>query len=80
MLPTAYIPSMSFGTYVVLAGFKLGLIGKFSPEALSLQFTKGLLGLFLQVLLLKVSLYSLGSGEIPLLDIVACVGYAFTGM
>ncbi|KAF9600956.1 hypothetical protein IFM89_014662 [Coptis chinensis] len=66
--PDLYIPLMSFGTYVVLASFKLGLIGKFSPEALSLQFTKGLLGWFLQVLLLKVSLYSLGSGEAPLLD------------
>ncbi|KAF9590598.1 hypothetical protein IFM89_035916, partial [Coptis chinensis] len=43
-----YIPLMSFGTYVVLAGFTLGLIRKFSPEALSLQFTKGLLGWFLQ--------------------------------
>ncbi|KAF9617908.1 hypothetical protein IFM89_039127 [Coptis chinensis] len=51
----------------------------FSPKALSLQFTKGLLGWFLQVLLLKVSLYSLGSGEAPLLDIVAYAGYAFTG-
>ncbi|KAF9621878.1 hypothetical protein IFM89_028466 [Coptis chinensis] len=78
--PDLYIPLMSFGTYVVLAGFTLGLIGKFSPEALSLQFTKGLLGWFLQVLLLKVSLYSLGSGEAPLLDIVAYAGYAFTGM
>ncbi|KAF9588233.1 hypothetical protein IFM89_008633 [Coptis chinensis] len=26
--PDPYIPLMSFGTYVVLAGFKLGLIGK----------------------------------------------------
>lgn len=78
--PDLYIPLMSFGTYLVLAGFTLGLVGKFSPEALSLQFTKGILGWFLQVLLLKVSLYSLGSGEAPLLDIVAYAGYAFTGM
>ncbi|XXG55801.1 hypothetical protein AAC387_Pa03g3390 [Persea americana] len=78
--PDLYIPFMSFGTYVVLAGFSLGLLGKFSPETLSLQFTKGLLGWFLQVALLKVLLYSLGSGEAPLLDIVAYAGYAFTGM
>ncbi|KAF8388590.1 hypothetical protein HHK36_027267 [Tetracentron sinense] len=78
--PDLYIPFMAFGTYMVLAGFSLGLHGKFSPEALSLQFTKGLLGWFLQVVLLKASLYSLGSGEAPLLDIVAYGGYAFTGM
>ncbi|KAK9150849.1 hypothetical protein Syun_009158 [Stephania yunnanensis] len=78
--PDLYIPLMAFGSYVVLAGFSLGLLGKFSPEALSLQFTKGLLGWFLQVVLLKVLLYSLGSGEAPLLDIVAYAGYAFTGM
>ncbi|KAF5199996.1 Pentatricopeptide repeat-containing protein [Thalictrum thalictroides] len=78
--PDLYIPLMSFGTYLVLAGFTLGLIGKFSPEALILQFTKGLVGWFLQIMLLKVSLYLLGSGEAPLLDIVAYAGYAFTGM
>ncbi|XP_042510999.1 protein YIF1B-A-like [Macadamia integrifolia] len=78
--PDLYIPLMAFGTYVVLAGFSLGLNGRFSPEALSLLFTKGLLGWFLQVVLLKASLYSLGSGEAPLLDIVAYGGYAFTGM
>ncbi|XP_077233530.1 uncharacterized protein LOC143875817 isoform X2 [Tasmannia lanceolata] len=78
--PDLYIPFMAFGTYVVLAGFSLGLLGKFSPEALSLQFTKGLLGWFLQVALLKGMLYLLGSGEAPLLDIVAYGGYAFTGL
>ncbi|XP_042475242.1 protein YIF1B-A-like [Macadamia integrifolia] len=79
--PDLYIPLMAFGTYVVLSGFSLGLIGKFSPEALSLQFSRGLLGWFLQVMLLKASLYySLGSGKAPLLDIVAYCGYAFAGM
>lgn len=78
--PDLYIPFMAFGTYMVLAGFSLGLIEKFSPEALSLQFTKGALGWFLQVTLLKVMLYSLGSGGAPLLDIVAYAGYAFIGM
>ncbi|XP_042482786.1 protein YIF1B-B-like isoform X1 [Macadamia integrifolia] len=78
--PDLYIPLMAFVTYVVLCGFSLGLVGKFSPEALSLQFTKGLLGWFLQVLVLKLSMYSLGGGEAPLLDLVAYGGYAFTGM
>jgi hypothetical protein len=53
---------------------------RFSPEALNWLFIKGLLGWFLQVALLKVTLLSLGSGEAPLLDIVAYAGYTFTGM
>ncbi|XP_048497099.1 uncharacterized protein LOC104888827 isoform X3 [Beta vulgaris subsp. vulgaris] len=78
--PDLYIPFMAFGTYVILAALLLGLRGKFSPESLNLLFVKGLLGWFLQVSLLKVSLLSLGSGEAPLLDIVAYGGYAFTGL
>ncbi|KAK1586631.1 hypothetical protein Q3G72_004440 [Acer saccharum] len=77
--PDLYIPFMAFGTYVVLAGFMLGLQGKFSPEALNWLFIKGLLGWFTQVMLLKLTLLSLGSGEAPLLDIVAYAGYTFTG-
>ncbi|KAM1241641.1 hypothetical protein ACFX13_047882 [Malus domestica] len=52
----------------------------FSPEALNWLFIKGLLGWFMQVALLKVSLLSLGGGEAPLLDMVAYAGYAFTGL
>ncbi|XVE84508.1 hypothetical protein DITRI_Ditri17bG0019300 [Diplodiscus trichospermus] len=78
--PDLYIPFMAFGTYVVLAGLSLGLQGKFSPEALNWLFVKGLFGWFLQVMLLKATLLSLGSGEAPLLDILAYAGYTFTGM
>ncbi|CAH2034636.1 unnamed protein product, partial [Thlaspi arvense] len=78
--PDLYIPFMAFGTYVVLAGLSLGLNGKFTPEALNWLFVKGLVGWFLQVMLLKITLLSLGSGEAPLLDIVAYGGYAFAGL
>lgn len=54
---------------------------RFTPEALSLQFTKGLVGWLMQALLLKGLLYFMGSGgEAPLLDIVAYAGYAFAGI
>ncbi|KAG6768708.1 hypothetical protein POTOM_027636 [Populus tomentosa] len=53
---------------------------RFSPEALNWLFVKGLLGWFMQVALLKIILLSLGSGEVPLLDMVAYAGYTFTGM
>ncbi|MFS7960137.1 putative Yif1 family protein [Helianthus anomalus] len=78
--PDLYISLTAFSTYVVLAGFSLGLQGKFTPEALNWLFMKGIVGWFLQVSLLKMSLFSLGGAEAPLLDIVAYAGYAFTGM
>ncbi|EYU23874.1 hypothetical protein ABFS83_14G310800 [Erythranthe nasuta] len=78
--PDLYIPFMAFGTYVVLAGLTLGLHGKFSPEALNWLFVKGLVGWAFQVALLKMTLFSLGSGEAPLLEIVAYAGYTFTGL
>ncbi|KAJ1692289.1 hypothetical protein LUZ63_008987 [Rhynchospora breviuscula] len=78
--PDLYIPVMAFTTYVILAGFSLGFIGKFSPEALNYQLTRGLLGWFVQVALLKSLLYSMGGGEAALLDIVAYGGYLFTGL
>ncbi|PNY01005.1 protein YIF1B-like, partial [Trifolium pratense] len=53
---------------------------RFSPEALNWLFIKGLVGWFMQTALLKVTLLSLGSGEAPLLDIVAYAGYTFAGM
>ncbi|XP_020574626.1 protein YIF1B-like isoform X2 [Phalaenopsis equestris] len=78
--PDLYIPFMAFGTYIVLTGFYSGVFGRFSPEALSLQFTKGLFGWLLEVLILKGILYSMGSGEAPLFDIVAYGGYAFAAL
>ncbi|XP_021974650.1 protein YIF1A [Helianthus annuus] len=76
--PYLYISLMAL--YVVLAGFSLGLQGKFIPEALNWFFMKGIVGCFLQVSLLKMSLFSLDGAEAPLLDIVAYAGYAFTGL
>ncbi|XP_016488271.1 uncharacterized protein LOC107808271 isoform X2 [Nicotiana tabacum] len=75
--PDLYIPMMAFGTYLVLAGYFLGITTKFSPEALGVQFTTGLLCWLLQILLLEATLHSLGSGEVPLLDMVAYGGYIF---
>lgn len=50
---------------------------RFSPEALGVQFTNGLLCWLLQFLLLEATLHSLGGGEVPLLDMVAYAGYIF---
>ena len=56
------------------------VVGRFSPEALNWLFIKGLVGWFMQTGLLKVALLSLGTGEAPLLDIIAYAGYTFTGL
>ncbi|KAJ8434911.1 hypothetical protein Cgig2_003350 [Carnegiea gigantea] len=53
---------------------------KFQPEVVNWLFAKALVGWFLQVMLLKLSLFSLISGEAPFLDVVAYAGYAFTGI
>ncbi|KAF7020009.1 hypothetical protein CFC21_033132 [Triticum aestivum] len=42
--PDLYIPFMAFGSFIILAGFTLGFMGKFTPEAINLQFTRGLIG------------------------------------
>lgn len=78
--PDLYIPLMAFGTFVVLSGIAFGLLGKFSPEALSVQFTQGLLGWMANVILIRISLYALGNSDTAILDIVSYGGYAFVGV
>ncbi|KAG8064110.1 hypothetical protein GUJ93_ZPchr0004g38328 [Zizania palustris] len=60
--------------------FTLGFMGKFSPEAINLQFTRGLIGWALQTVILKGLVYLMGGGEVPLLDLVAYGGYLFAGL
>ncbi|KAG4136315.1 hypothetical protein ERO13_D08G273650v2 [Gossypium hirsutum] len=67
--PDLYIPLMAFGTYVVLAGFFLGISGNY----------KGMLGWLFQVLL-EATLHTFGDGDVPFLDIVAYGGYTFVAV
>ncbi|CAI5988829.1 unnamed protein product [Closterium sp. NIES-65] len=75
--PDLYIPAMAFATYVMLAGLSAGLLGRFAPAFVNARVGKGLIGWFLEVLLLRTILYSLASGDAPLLDLVAYAGYMF---
>ncbi|TYJ24721.1 hypothetical protein E1A91_A08G280600v1 [Gossypium mustelinum] len=91
--PDLYIPLMAFGTYVVLAGFFLGISGKqlqmnsepvfvechFLLHDPSVQATNGMLGWLFQVLL-EATLHTFGDGDVPLLDIVAYGGYTFVAV
>jgi hypothetical protein len=78
--PDLYIPFMAFGSFIILAGFTLGFMGKFTPEAINLQFSRALIGWAFQLVILKGLLYSMGGGEVPLLDLVAYGGYLFAGL
>ncbi|KAJ8750832.1 hypothetical protein K2173_016013 [Erythroxylum novogranatense] len=78
--PDLYIPFMAFGTYLVLAGLFLGINGRFSPEALGVQLTNGLLCWLFQVLLLEATLHTLGDGDVPPLDVIAYGGYIFVAV
>ncbi|GBG73047.1 hypothetical protein CBR_g12765 [Chara braunii] len=78
--PDLYVPLMGFGTYVVLCGIAAGLDHRFTPEVLGTQFTRGLIAWGVQWVLMRGFLYALGSGEAPMLDLVAYTGYAFVGV
>ncbi|KAJ6863316.1 hypothetical protein NC652_040006 [Populus alba x Populus x berolinensis] len=79
--PDLYIPLMAFGTYLVLAGFILGIDGRFSPEALGVQLTNGILCWLFQVLLLEATLiHTSGDGDLRLLDVVAYGGCTFAAV
>jgi hypothetical protein len=78
--PDLYIPMMAFATYVVLCGIAMGLSDRFTSEVIGAKFTKALIGWAAEVLLLRGSLFALGSGDAPILDVVAYSGYAFVGI
>lgn len=45
-----------------------------------MQFSDGVLGWFLEVLILEATLHSLGGGDVPILDVVAYTGYTFVAL
>ncbi|KAJ7543305.1 hypothetical protein O6H91_09G033100 [Diphasiastrum complanatum] len=78
--PDLYIPFMAFGTYIVLCGYALGLLGKFTPEGMSRTFSMAVMGWSAELLLLWCMLFAMGSGDVPFLDITSYGGYAFVGI
>lgn len=78
--PDLYLPLMAFATYIILCGFIQGQAGKFKPDLISGLVTKATIGWGVETVLLKVSLFTLGSAEAPTLDVVAYGGYAFIGI
>jgi hypothetical protein len=53
---------------------------RFTSEVIGAKFTKALIGWAAEIVLLRGSLYALGSGEASIFDIIAYSGYAYVGI
>ncbi|XP_028396071.1 protein YIF1B-A-like [Dendronephthya gigantea] len=79
--PDMYIPTMSFVTYVLVAGLVMGTQDKFSPEQLGITATSAFLWSFVEVMAILFSFYICSvMAEIKALDLVAFCGYKYVGI
>lgn len=75
--PDLYIPLMSFLTYILLTGFFLGLKHEFTPEKLSIVFTKQLTYEGILGVVVKTVGYFMDVTELSFIDFVCFSGYKF---
>lgn len=76
--PDLYIPAMAYITYVVLAGFILGMQERFSPEQLGIQASSALAYNIFELIVYTITLYvSNISTTLRTLDLVAFSGYKY---
>ncbi|KAJ3162653.1 hypothetical protein HDU86_003626 [Geranomyces michiganensis] len=92
--PDLYIPVMSFVTYILLVGIRLGLddaaaakssgestTKSFSPDVLGMTGTTAFFVVFFEVLFFKLGFYLLNvTTDVPFLDLVGYSGYKFLGI
>ncbi|XP_075982788.1 yip1d-interacting factor 1 [Anticarsia gemmatalis] len=79
--PDLYIPSMGYVTYVLLAGFVLGLQHRFSPEQIGIQASSALAYIIFEMIMYLVTLYVTNtSTSLKTLDLLAYSGYKYTVM
>ncbi|CAG5091460.1 Oidioi.mRNA.OKI2018_I69.PAR.g13058.t1.cds [Oikopleura dioica] len=73
-----YIPTMGFITYILLAGYSIGLHGEFNPEQLG-EYASGATGwIVLEVLVTLMVIFLLQiQSDLGYLDIIAFAGYKF---
>jgi len=75
-----YIPVMSFVTYVLLCGVCLGIQEKFTPESLGIITSSALAWLFIEIILLILSIYILNvNTDLNYTDLLSCCGYKYVG-
>ncbi|KAG7297708.1 hypothetical protein JYU34_018425 [Plutella xylostella] len=79
--PDLYLPCMGYVTYVLLAGFMLGVQHRFSPEQIGMQASSALAYIIFEMILYLVTLYITNtSTSLKTLDLLAYSGYKYTTM
>merc|ERR1719253_853869 len=74
-VPDLYIPLMSYITYVIMLGIKLGLEGdSFHPEYLNQTATFAAVIVVLEVLCAKVAFYLAACNAVKMMDLMAVAG------
>jgi len=76
--PDLYIPTMAYITYVVLAGFILGMQSRFSPEQLGIISSSALAYTLFELIIYSIVLYVTNiTTSLKTLDLLALAGYKF---
>eukprot|EP00871_Galdieria_phlegrea_P004623 jgi/Galph1/5161/GphlegSOOS_G3817.1 len=78
--PELYIPSMALVTYILLGSLVRGTRGEFTPEIMGTIASSSLAAVVLEVLLVKLGLFLVGSKQGAWLDLVSYSGYKFVGL
>ncbi|XP_055519720.1 protein YIF1B isoform X2 [Leucoraja erinacea] len=79
--PDLYIPAMAFITYLLVAGFALGIQSRFSPEMLGMLASTAMIWLVIEVFAVLLSLYLVTvNTDLTTIDLVAFAGYKYVGM
>jgi hypothetical protein len=79
--PDLYIPAMAYITYVVLAGFILGMQERFTPEQLGIQASSALAYNIFELIIYTVTLYVTNiQTTLRTLDLVAFSGYKYASI
>lgn len=77
--PDLYLPIMSGITYVLLAAFLSGTVGKFNPQVIPSITTQCLIVQTLEVLGIRLGFYMMQS-QVALLDLFSYTGYKYFGL
>uniref|UniRef100_U5EVY5 Protein YIF1 n=1 Tax=Corethrella appendiculata TaxID=1370023 RepID=U5EVY5_9DIPT len=76
--PDLYIPMMAYITYIVLAGFVLGMQDRFSPEQLGIQASSALAYSIFELIVYTMTLYVANiPTTLKTLDLLALSGYKY---
>jgi len=77
--PDLYIPMMAFITYILLRGYIVARASQFSPDVLGVTASKSLLGLMVEVSLIKLGFWVIEEFSPFLFDLVAFCSYKYVG-